>query len=103
MNRPRFLQVALEPVGQRVDAAGGDVEQHQVRLAADPPNEGEAFAIGRGRRADRAAGAGDVSLDLTGVAVEALDHVDLAVDVLAVLERLARRRVVGEIEVAAVG
>ena len=45
----------------------------------------------------------DVGVDLAGLPVEPLDDVDLAVDVLRIFENLAWRRVVGEIEVAAVG
>ena len=66
-----------------VIAAGRDVDQHEGRFAADAADEGEALAVGRGGRADRAAGAGDIGLDVAGLPVEALDDVDLAVDVLA--------------------
>ena len=83
----------------RPDSRSVDEER---RLVADAPDERERLAVGRRRRTDRAARAGDEALDLAGLAVEALDDVDLPVRVLVVLEDRAGRDVVAEVEVLAV-
>ena len=103
LDRPGFLHVAVEDVGERSDAAGIQVHQHQRRFVADPADEGQALAVGRRGRADRAARAADQRFDFARLPVQSLDDVDLAVDVLRIFENVARRRVVGEIEVTAVG
>ena len=100
---PGFLHVAVEHVGERGDAARLQVHQHQRRLVPDTPDEGQALAVGRRCRPDRSARAGHQCLDLAGLAVEPLDHINLTVDVLRILEGLARRRIVGEIKVAPIG
>src|SRR3954468_4590818 len=78
MDRPGFLHVALEAVCERIDPPRSNVEQHEVGLAADPADKGEALAVGRGSRPDCPAGARDIGIDVSGLPIEPLDHIDLA-------------------------
>src|SRR5690606_15113461 len=100
---PGLLQVAVEAGEDRRLTTRLDVHHIEHRLVADAPDEGDRLAVRRGGRADRAAGAGDVGLDLAGLAIQPADDVDLAVDVLRILEGVPARRVVAEIEIAAIG
>src|SRR5690606_17802300 len=77
---PGLLQVAVEPREDGRLAPGLDVHHIQHRLVADAPDEGDRPAVGRGGRADRTAGAGDVGVDVARFAVQPADDVDLAVD-----------------------
>ena len=103
VDRPGFLQVAVEGRENRRLTAGLDVHHIEDGLVANPADEGDRLAVGRGRRADRAARAGDVGIDLAGFAVQTADDVNLVVDVLGIFKRRPRRRVVAEVDVAAVG
>jgi hypothetical protein len=102
VDRPGLLHVAIEPVVQRPLAARLEVAHEERRLVADAPHERERLAVRRRRRADRAARAGDVALDVAALAVEPLDDVQLFVRILAVLEDRAGRDVVAEVDVLAV-
>ncbi len=103
LDRPGLLHVAVQAVIDRDLLAGGDVHDEQGGFVPDPADEGQGLAVMAGGRADRAARAGDIGLDLTGLPVQAADQIDLAIGVLGVLEGSAGRGVVAEIEIAAVG
>src|SRR5262249_55222456 len=76
---PGLLHVALEAVPERPLDPRLEVFHEERRLVADAADEGEGLSVGRGRRADRAAGPGHEVVDAAGLAVEAPDDVDLPV------------------------
>ena len=102
VNGPGLLQITIQAVIDRRLATRLEVLHIEDRLVANAADEGERPTVRRGRRPDRAAGAGDEFADLAGLAIEALDHIDLAVRVLAVVEGLAGCGVITEVEVTAV-
>ena len=103
VNGPGLLHVALEAVPDGALDAGLEVLDEERRLVAHAPHEGDRLAVWRRRRADRPARARDEIDQAAGLAVEALDDVDLAVGVGVVLEGFSGRGVLGVIEVAPVG
>jgi hypothetical protein len=103
VDRPGLLHVAVEAVVDRTLASGLQVQHVEHGFVPDAPDEGQGLAVGGGSRADRAAGAGDVGLRLALLPVEPLDHVDLAIGILAILEGRPGGGVVGVVEVAAIG
>ena len=106
VDRPGFLQVALEVAPCGLLDAGLEILQEQrgllALLVADAPHEGQVPAVRRGRRPHRAAGALHEGFDAAVAQVLAEDLEDLGVAVLVVFEALARRRVLGVVEVLAV-
>uniref|UniRef100_A0A0N4Z8I7 LigA n=1 Tax=Parastrongyloides trichosuri TaxID=131310 RepID=A0A0N4Z8I7_PARTI len=100
---PGFLQVAVQGVVDRGLATRFEVHDVEDGLVPVAPDEGQGLAVGRGGGANRTARAGDEGRDLARLAIQATDHIDLGVRVLGIFELAARRGVVAEVEVAAIG
>uniref|UniRef100_A0A0N4Z2Z0 BON domain-containing protein n=1 Tax=Parastrongyloides trichosuri TaxID=131310 RepID=A0A0N4Z2Z0_PARTI len=100
---PGLLHVAVQSVVDRRLTPGLQVHDIEHRLVAVAAHEGERLAVRRRGRAHRAAGAGDEGLDLARLAIQAADHIELGVRILGVFKDAARRGVVAEVHVAAVG
>ncbi len=102
VDRPGFLQVALEAFEDRTLLPGRQVHREERAPAVQAPHERERLAVRRRHRADRAARAGHEGLDRPSLQVQALDRVDLPPRVAVVLVGAAGRGVLGEVEVAGV-
>src|SRR5690606_27289586 len=103
VNGPGLLHIAIQGVVDRRLAPGLQVHDVERRLVAIAAHEGQGLAVRRGGGAHRAARTGDEGLDLARLAIQATDHIELGVGVLGVVEDAARRGVVAEVHIAAVG
>ena len=103
MNRPRFLQIAIEAVEDRALGAGLEVAEEEHALEPHATDERERLAVGRHPGRDRTAGpAGDHPL-APGREIAGEDRVDDAVRIAVVVEVRAGRDVATVIERASVG
>ena len=102
-HRPGFLHILVERVIKLLFGARGEILHIELRLRAFAPDEGEPFAVGRGRGAHRAANPRCDRRDLTIVQVVTFDVEQIAVAVLRIFEDRPRRDVARVVNAPAVG
>ena len=94
-HRPGFLNVAVEIAVNLAHRAGGQFLDPELGLAILPPHEGDALAIGRGLRTDRAAQPTDRRGRLPTFQIVTQNIEQIGVRILRIFEDRAGRDVLG--------